>query len=1125
MEVASHMRMVVLFAVLLVCLSTRQSLGKTARTLMTDEQLRQARANVANYDWAAKSLANTCKAVEWVLEMPDDELWDFIPPADQPRALNVRFGDGCPIHGKEIFKVGGHYPWIIDREHPFKVKCPIGGEVYPSNDFVPWSNSHKDKLDTHAKYVDDGSGWIDTERVQFSGNVHPLALSRPGLWAVSKGGRVSTALRYDLRSSGLLSASGVQSRKTEQRLDTDGNRYWFVAYYIFWQRWRRDILPVIPKLAYAYALTGDTRYSHKAAVMLARIASEYPEMDYAKQAYHNGAWPSGCAGKILDHDWEGDSTIEPLAVAYDEIYDGLDSDSALSTFLSGKGIDHPKDFIEANFLQEAAKAIETGVVHGNMNYQEQLAVVARVLDNSDPARGYTTDQMIEWITNGPGEMNTLFYNGVTRDGAASEESIGYTSIWTNSFLGLGERLKPLGYDLLSNPRLKKMVDFYIQTTVADRFSPCIGDAGGDMTGGAAPVLNRYIFGKAYDIWGDPLYAKVLNRVGWPNPEVSEKPEALEAAKEKAKSLGTDLGLKTRDLGGYGLAVLETGEGENRRAASIYYGSAGAWHGHFDRLNISMWSHGRCMLPEMGYPAHWGTQADLWTRGTPTHYCVQIDENRQAKKREGHLNLLASGPGVQVMDASGENAYAGVASLYRRTVAMVDISDEDSYLLDIFRVKGGKVHDYIFHGLPFGEFTMTGVDLGEPQAKGTLMGEDVEFGKTFNGMKTGGYQYLTSVRRGKPDREWSANWLLKDKDLGLKMTMLPGSARGVIVADGPAEPSPGNPDKMEYVLARNDTGASAFVSVIEPYKDKHSIRRVQPLKPDGDATRDDLAAVKVDVVGRRDYLFSALDPARATFDSGDIEFAGEFGAISEDDSGVISMFLVNGSVLRKGDCAIRIHREVLSSRKAGVSKGGADGVSGFERSGNPETPHAKVASVDYKANTITLDRAVPMPDAFVGQVVVISNPMHSASFTVKSVATKSERTVLGFGDISMIEGIGTLKSVDDAAKVVQSSNRLGGYGMKWEGKLIPGRALVNQSLTDSWLITNYDSGVWHVAASAPISGKINTTDGKPSRFFYVGEVNAGDDVMLPAIVSVRRDGKGGYEVRATAPYELSLPGRD
>ena len=1085
------MRLLIFMTVIILCLSARQSSAKTKRTLMTDEQVQQARANVANYDWAKKSLEDTKKSVDWVLMMSDEELWDFIPPAHQPRALNVRFGFDCPIHGKEIFKKGGHYPWIIDREHPFKLKCPVGGEVYPTNDFQPWTKDrHPEPTARHPELVSGPT----TDR-------HPELVSGP--------------IPSDTTTEYVDDGYGWA--------DKDGNRYWFVGYYVFWQRWRADILPTIPRLAYVYALTGDTRYSHKAAVMLARIASEYPDMVYAKQAYHNGAWPAGIGGKILDHCWEGGGTIEPLSIAYDEIYDGIAGDAALKTFLSGKGITDAKALIEADFLQEAAKVIQSGMIQGNMNCQQQLAIVARVLDNDDPVKGYTTEQMIDWIMNGGGEMATLIVNGVSRDGAASEESIGYTSIWTDSFLDLGKRLQPMGVELFSNPRLKKMVDFYIQTAVADKFSPCIGDSHGDMSGGAPPVWSASMMRKAYDIWGDPQYARVLNRVGWPSPLISEDPEALEAAKRKAKALGTDLGLKTRDLGGYGLAILESGEGDNKRAATLYYGSSGAWHGHLDRLNIGMWAHEMCMLPEMGYPAHWGTQADLWCRSTPTHYCVQIDENCQTAKREGRLNLLASGDGVQVMDASGEDAYRSIASQYRRTVAMIDASDEDSYLLDIFRVEGGKTHDYIFHGLPHAEFSTSGLALGPPQSKGTLMGEDIEFGKTFDGMKTGGYQYLSNVRRAGTEDEWSVNWLLKDKKLGLRITMPAQSASEVIVADGVPEPAPGNPEKMEYVIARNETlgatapasgssavaprtggatapasgsdavaprtGSSTFISVAEPYKDRPFVRRVTTLKPTDN--REDLAAVRVDAKGRADYILSATEGARtSTLDDGKIEFAGEFGAISEDNSGILSMMLVNGSILRRGDVCIRVNT----------------------------SPHAKIASVDYQANTITLDRAVAAPNALIGQVVVISNPNHGASFTVKSVASRNGCTVLGFGDISMIEGIGVLKSVDDKANTVHSGNRLGGYGIKWEGKSIPGRALVNEALTDSWPITDYDSGIWHVKASEPISTRISTNNGKPSMFFYVGEVCVGDDIMLPSIVGIRREGEG-YAVRATAPFVL------
>lgn len=1000
-------------------------MSKTGPTYYTADQVRQARENVARYDWAKQKVEDARKAVQWVLDMPDEELWQFIPSADTPRALNVHFSSDCPIHGKEVYKAGNNYPWIISRDQPFKVKCPVGGEIYPSNDYGAWiKDGKKERLDTHQKYVDDGFGYVDDQ----------------------------------------------------------GNHYWFVAYYIFWQRWRTDILPVIPQLAFVYQMTGDARYAHKAAVMLSRVAQEYPQMDYQKQAYHNGYWPARCTGKILDLDWEGAGTIIPLSIAYDQVYDALDKDADLTRFLAGKGISNAKDFFEANFLQEAAKAIETNVVHGNMNYQAQLANVAQILDNDDPKKGYTTDQMVDWIMNGGGEMNALLYNGVSRDGIGSEESIGYSTIWCAAFLDLADRLKPLGYDLQGNPKLKAMADFYIRSAVLGKFGPKNGD-GGTVNGAAGPTWVPYILAKAYQFWHDPLYAKALNTVGWPEPSIYDDPAKYEATKEKAKKLGTDLGLESRNLCGYGLGILESGEGDNKRGLAMFYGCSGAWHGHADRLNLQMWAKGKEVLPEFGYPLHWGQKADYFTRSTPSHYCVEIDENRQAKM-SGHLNVFAATPGVQVMDASAEDAYPGVASLYRRTVAMVDVSPEDAYVVDVFRVKGGKQHDYIFHGLPFGEFSTNGLDLGPAQAKGSLAGEDVPVGSDYSGeMGTGGLQYFANPRRATPAGTWSANWLQKD-GLGLRMTMLPGSAQEAIVADFEPDPRPDSPSNMEFVIARTKGGDSTYVSVIEPYKDKTFIRDIRSIKADGNTI-----GVQVRSGDRTDQVLISDFGLRVA----DLAFTGEFGCVSEDARGMRALTLVNGTELVKGNYAIR----------------------------RAEAPKPKVLSVDFRGNSITLDRRLPMPDALVGQVIMISNALHSTSYTVTKTSTGNGHTVLRL-DCTPVEGICELKSMDEATKTVETDTRLSGYGIKWMGKRFPGYALVNHDFSAAWPITAYDSGKFTVKADGPIAPALQAPKSTDRTFFYIGDINPGDEVTVPVIISVRQADRGVYEVRSTVPFELTVP---
>jgi hypothetical protein len=54
---------------------------------------------------------------------------------------------GCPVHGTKIYEKD-LYSWIIDFDRPFKVKCPIGGEEYPSNDFAAFFANVEDAART-----------------------------------------------------------------------------------------------------------------------------------------------------------------------------------------------------------------------------------------------------------------------------------------------------------------------------------------------------------------------------------------------------------------------------------------------------------------------------------------------------------------------------------------------------------------------------------------------------------------------------------------------------------------------------------------------------------------------------------------------------------------------------------------------------------------------------------------------------------------------------------------------------------------------------------------------------------------------------------------------------------------
>ncbi|MBD3292287.1 MAG: hypothetical protein GF393_05145, partial [Armatimonadia bacterium] len=643
--------------------------GKSGRTFYDDETMDRVRETIATEDWAAGAVDTARSNAQRWIEMSDEDLWNFIPPPGQIRAINVCFGVGCPEHGTQVFREGGHYPWIIDPEKPFKVTCPVGGESYPSNDFEPWNaDSVNEEPQTGRPIVDTGAGWVDEE----------------------------------------------------------GNRYFFVAYYTFWQRWRDDIPKALSSLAQAYLLTDEPVYAHKAGVLLARLAGYYREFDYPSQAYHSGALPgSSPAGRIMDRIWMN-SPVARYARTYDAVYPGL-TDPDLQQFLSGKGVDDARRHIEQEMLAVMAEDVMSGLIAGNTGmYQRSLAYLAIVLDNDDPAYAPTTAEMRDWIMTGRGNTAYLLWNGFYRDGHGGESSPSYSSGWCINFYTVAELLPKLGVDIWENPKVKKMADIGLDLYVAGTNCPSIGDAG-SIFGAGRVGWSGHLQGRAFDHFGDPRHAKALEIMDAKSEDLFGTyydPAEVEAVVDE---VGAEMTYRTRNIGGYGLGILEAGEEGARRGLSMYYGFAGGGHGHYDRLTMELQAFGRPMLTDIGYPAHWGEKANYWSKNTVSHYTVVVDQHRHETLNRGFLNTLAGSPQVQLMDAEAAHAtYPSTCSMYRRTNALIDLNSESSYVLDIFRVDGGFQHDYSFHGPPFPQFSVSGGEPGPVQTEGTLMGEDVPF---------------------------------------------------------------------------------------------------------------------------------------------------------------------------------------------------------------------------------------------------------------------------------------------------------------------------------------------------------------------------------------------------------------
>ncbi|MES2463355.1 MAG: hypothetical protein V4671_22505, partial [Armatimonadota bacterium] len=923
--------------------------AKTHRTVFTDALLQKAKQKIVTQEWAKKQLADYERASQFFVNMSDEELWNFIPPASQFRALNVHFGSDCPVHGAEIHRKGGHYPWIMSKDKPFKVECPIGHEVYPSNDFHPWWTEGKapvtpENSSPHEKYVDNGAGWVDEK----------------------------------------------------------GERYWFVAHYMFWQRWRGEVLPAIDNLSQAYLLTGNPVYGHKCAVMLARLAQEYPQMDYLKQAYHHD-YPTKVRGKILDYIWET-STVNSLAKAYDAAYPATDpkNDAELSAFLQSKGVTDLRASIEKNIITVMIEALMDNTIRGNMGMpQRAMAGLALVLDNDDPAKGHTTKQLVDWILKTEpgkttGETEALFYNGFYRDGHGGESSPGYSAGWNGNFYTVAKDLDRLGVNLFERPKMKKMADVLLDLTMAGTFSPSIGDNGSAK--GANRLWSANVFKEAWIRYRDPRYAKALTLMNFKDQSLWEDSAEEEIARA-AEAIKGEITLPSRNLGGYGLAVLETGTGTDRRAVSMYYGSAAGGHGQRDRLTTESWFYGKTMLSDHGYPAHWLPKNPFWTGNTISHYAVVVDKKWQQNLSGGHLTVLAASPTARVMEASAESVYPGAVTLYRHTTALIDLSPTRSYLFDVWRVRGGSQHDWSFHGFPFADFSAPQVGWSPVQKSGTLAGPAVKFGDEKALDKESGFQYLFNVQRAIHNQPFTSEWKSSNDDTALRMTLL-SPASEVIAADCEPELQPGAPETMKYLIARQ-TGApgqkdlnSTFAAVIEPVKGKSSIRSSHPLAPL--TPNPDFAGARVEYLDdagtlKTDYVLSGMGAKTSVKLPDGLEFAGQFGVASDD-----RLFLVNGTKLRFGNYALEA-----------------------------KPVPAKIMEVDAVRNEITLDTLIPST-GLTGRVITISNALHSTSYTVQSATNQNGRTVLGFGDVLPIIGEGHITKVDSAKSLVTTDTVLTGH---------------------------------------------------------------------------------------------------
>jgi len=393
------------------------------------------------------------------------------------------------------------------------------------------------------------------------------------------------------------------------------------------------------------------------------------------------------------------------------------------------------------------------------------------------------------------------------------------------------------------------------------------------------------------------------------------------------------------LGAAGQGTLVSGSGDSLSMATLHWGATSS-HSHFDALNFNLWAKGAEVISETQYQPRAGSKSTReWHTSTAAHATVVVNGLDQGPKgkfgsnlREKQLRDAIPGvpdwqwrwisgscandsgdlrlfntdfPEVQVIEADATKAYDKVAgvTMYRRTIALVRIDDNDIYVADIFRIKGANSYDYMLHSC-LQRLQELKVSIPLKPMTGSLFG------------------YLNNLQSATTDAEWIALFKLGE-ELQLLTFMAPAKDTTVIQASGPSMRGIGD---APFVVARRNGDQTTFVAVHHPVVgSKSRVRGIELLPTDCETS----IALRVNLDNRTDTIFSSVDRADICATKDGMQCRALFAHVATSASAAQNWaYMVDGDLLRTPHGTIEGEVSYQGTVTATTSTERRDSANGF-----------------------------------------------------------------------------------------------------------------------------------------------------------------------------------------------------
>ncbi|MHB8994209.1 MAG: heparinase II/III domain-containing protein [Armatimonadota bacterium] len=655
-------------------------------------------------------------------------------------------------------------------------------------------------------------------------------------------------------------------------------------------------------LAEGYASTGNAAYARGARQMLLRFAEIYPTWlvhvgygEYADMEPHLAALninalpedeitptPKGPDRKLHSGYWQGGRAtgtgmeagfVRQMVEAYDFTCDAQDGGKAI--FSDADKLKIEKDLLlESTVLLVADKSVNNKSV-GNAT---AVSLVGMALGHPEMVR-FGLDVFMKTV------------DGWFLPDGSTSESFSYAAMTLGGIEALGQAFRgysdPVGYKDAEGKRIEKF-DLYHDTSYKKVWQAMFNGLQGDLRyppladGHKTQGLGAHFAELMADNYPDnPQYVALLREYAG---------QDLSGGDRRTAFYGRPPGLEQRPaepftLPDYVYPVLQMGylrSGDTGRDSALVL-SASDWggHHHIDSLSLYYWQalggQGTELLSDLGYL--WDHPMSMMTRRTFAHNTVMVDGAEQAMKgRGGKFTLFSPQRKIKVMEAESQ-AYPQ-ASLYRRTVAQISHEPGRQYVLDIFRVQGGKTHDYIFHGI--------NNDLQVSAPELTAANEKLD---------------LANQRSSTAVAPWQLTWKLDDKS---QFSALWANEDGYtsLIGDGWGQRDFRNSDvgaKLPYIVRRHfaTTEPSVFIGAFEGFENGRALVKSVRRLSVPEAEKSNAVAVAVETVDGTDYVISCLEakPLQIETPAGRLEVNARFAAISVKNGQIVSANLVEGTVLK------------------------------------------------------------------------------------------------------------------------------------------------------------------------------------------------------------------------------------